>query len=598
VSHDGTGPPDEETDTSGTSSTAHPINPYGPERSPFRPKPKRPPLERLVPVSQEIADYGGSSLRRDLLAGLTVAALALPSAMAYGELAGVTPVAGLYALLLPSVVYTILGSSRQLIIGPEGSVVALVATALLPIAGADPVRYASLAALLAVLVGIVFLCARLIRLGWVADYLSRAVLIGYIHGVAVVLIVSQLPKLLGLSVGAREPIPQLVEIARDIDEASGRTLAVGSLSLLALLLLRVMSRRFPGPLVVVMISIVASFAFSFVDHGIAIVGTIPSGLPSFAIPSFRLGDIVDLLPAAIGIFFVSYSDAILTPRSFAGSHDQHVRADQELFAFGLANIAAGFTQSFSIGASNSRTAVNDQMGGRTQFSGLFAAGWIAIVLLFLTGPMQYLPKATLGAVIVAAGIGLIEPIAWRALARTSRFELMIGIVTTVGVVILGVLQALVIALLLSIVDVVRRSATPHDAVLGWVDRIGRYANVRTHPSAVLTPGVVVYRLDDRLFFANAAYAVGRIREAIDGAPYPVRWFVFDAESLTHVDSTGMEALRGAIEQLARDQITFVFARLKGLVRGQLGGAGIIATVGAEHLFPTVHAAVDAARRSL
>jgi SulP family sulfate permease len=568
---------------------------YREDMSPFRSPARGSILRRISPVSGELRDYRGDTLRRDLLAGLTVAALALPSGIAYAELAGLSPVAGLYALLLPSVVYAFAGSSRQLIVGPEGAISALVATAVLPLAAGDPGRYASAAALLALLVGGVFLLARIIRLGWVADYLSRPVLTGYIHGVAIVLIAAQLGKLFGLDIDAKDPLPRLAEVAREITSSSAATIAVGFACLALLLLLPRLAPRIPGPLLVVAVAIAASAALDPQAHGVAIVGEIPSGLPSLAIPRLRPGDAMDLLPAALGIFLVSFADQILTARSFAGRHGQHVRADQELLAMGLANVAAGMTQSFSIGASGSRTAVNDQTGARTQLSGLFGAAAILLVLLFLTAPIRYLPAATLGAVIVAAAVGLVDPKAWSALRRSGRAELLIAATTTLGVVVVGVLQALVVAVALSIIDVVRRSATPHDAVLGWVERLGRYADVRLHPRAEITPGVVVYRLDDRLFFANASYVRGRIREAIDGAPAPVRWLVFDADALSHVDATGAHALKQLIGSLQRQGITFLVARLKGPMQRVFRNVGLLDLVGEEHVYPTVRAAVQAAR---
>lgn len=552
-------------------------------------------VQRIVPVSESVPGYGVGTLRRDMLAGLTVAALALPSGMAFAELAGLSPVAGLYALLLPTVAYAFLGSSRQLIIGPEGAVAALVATALLPLAAGEPTRYAFLAALLALLVGGVFLLARIVRLGWIADYFSRAVLTGYIHGVAVVLIVGQLGKLFGLNIEAQDPLPQLAEFGQEISGFSGTTLLVGLACLIPLLLLRWLAPRIPGPLIVVVLAIWASAALGLQEQGVSVVGEIPSGLPGVMVPTVDLSDLLVLLPAAVGIFFVSFSDEILTARSFAGKHDQHVRAEQELVAMGAANIAAGLTQSFPVGASGSRTAVNDQMGGRTQFSGLFGAGAVALVLLFLTGPMAYLPKAALGAVIVAAAIGLTDTKAWRVLGRTSRVETAIAAITMAGVIVVGVLEALLIAVALSILDVVRRSATPHDAVLGWVERLGRYADVRLHPTARIAPGVLVYRLDDRLFFANAGYVRGRIREAIAGAPTPVRSLIFDAEALTHIDATGMATLKELIRSLRDDGIGFAFARLKGPTEGTLREARVLELVGPERVFPTVRAAVDALR---
>ena len=286
---------------------------YGRETSPFQPAARRPVLHRVVPVSEQLPSYRGGILRRDLLAGVTVAALALPAAMAYAELAGLSPVAGLYALLLPTVAYTLLGSSRQLIVGPEGSIAALAAIALVPLASDDPGRYASLAALLALLVGVVFLAARLVRLGWVADYFSRAVLIGYIHGVAVVLVVGQLGKLLGLDIDAQDPLPQLAEVARELTGLSGTTLAVGVACLAPLLLLRWRAPKIPGPLVVVVLAIAASAALGLADDGVAVVGEIPPGLPGIELPAPPIADVVALLPAALGIFFVSSHRAPLHP---------------------------------------------------------------------------------------------------------------------------------------------------------------------------------------------------------------------------------------------------------------------------------------------
>jgi sulfate permease, SulP family len=568
---------------------------YGEEASPFQRPARKPVVQRLLPVSEQLPEYGRGTLRRDVLAGVTVAALALPAGMAYAELAGLSPAAGLYALLLPTVAYTLIGSSRQLIVGPEGSIAALVATAIIPLAGDDPARYASLASLLALLVAGIYVLARIVKLGWVADYFSRAVLVGYIHGVAVFLIIGQLEKVLGLDIEATDPIPQLIEVGREVSEFDPTTLVVGSACLAPLLALRWLAPKFPGPLIVVVLAIAASALLDLEAKGVAVAGEIPAGLPAFELPSFEASDAWALLPAALGIFFVGFSDAILTSRSFAGKHGQHVRADQELFALGIANAAAGVTQSFAVGASGSRTAVNDQMGGRTQIAGLVGAGSIALVLLFFTEPMQYLPKATLGAVIVAAAIGLIDPDAWRALARTNRFEVMIAATTAIGVVAVGVIGALGIAVALSIIDVVRRSATPHDAVLGWVERLGRYADVRLHPTARVTPGVLVYRLDDGLFFANANYVRGRIREALEGSPTDVRWFVFDAEALTRLDATGVSALNETIDVLHAEGITFVVARLKGPMRSSFGSVGLTQRIGEDNVFPTVREAVDAFR---
>jgi SulP family sulfate permease len=566
---------------------------YG-KGSPFSSGNRRPLLQRTVPVSRELPTYKGRTLRLDVISGVTVAALAIPSGMAYAELAGLSPVVGLYALLLPALAYAVFGSSRQLVIGPEGSISALVATALLPLAASDPAAYESLAAVLALLVAACFLLARVVRLGWVADYFSRAVLTGYIHGVVIVLVIAQLGKMFGLSIQATEPLGQLVEFFRELPESSGPTVMVSVVCLASLLLFRAFAKRLPGPLIVVAGAIIASAALDLAARGIAVVGEIRPGLPSVGLPSMpSASDLPSLVGAAVGIFFVSFADEILTARSFAGKHGQEVRADQELFAMGMVNLAAGITNAFSVGASGSRTAVNDQMGGKTQVTGVWAAAAVAAVLLFLTAPMQYLPKATLGAVIVAAAIGLVDRKAWRFLSRPSRGDVVIAVVTTVGVVLVGVLQALILAVLLSVVDVVRRSATPHDAVLGWVERLGRYADVSVHPSATIVPGVVVYRLDDRLFFANANYVKGRICEAVDGAPDRVRWVVFDAEAVSQMDATGVAALGETIDDLKAGGTGFVVARLKDPMRRVFDDARLTDRIGKDRFYATVRDAVAA-----
>ncbi len=568
---------------------------YG-ESSPFRPAKPEPLLTRVIPVSAQLPRYRAPSARRDLLAGLAVTALALPAAMAYAEVAGLSPVTGLYALLLPTVAYGLLGSSRQLIVGPEGSISTLVAVAVLPLAVAASPEAAELAAMLALLVAACFAVAWALRLGWIADYFSRPVLIGYIHGVAVVLIIGQLGKLVGLSIDAREPMAQLWEVLSELGGISGSTLAVGAVSLAVLLALRAIAPRLPSALLVVSAAIALSWALDLQAHGVAVVGPIPAGLPSFEFPTPAPSDVVQLLPAAAGIFLVSFADEILTARSFAGKHGQHVRASQELLAMGAANAAAGVTQGFSVGASGSRTAVNDGMGARSQMAGLVAAAAVLVIVLFLTEPVQYLPKAVLGAVIVSAASGLMQPAAWRALAAVDRVEVAIAGVTTGCVIVFGVLEALAVAVGLSVIDAVRRSARPNDAVLGWVERLGRYADVSIHPTATVTPGVVVYRLDDRLFFANARYFAGRVREAVRAAPGPVSCLVFDAEAVTHTDATGLEALVKLTEDLREEQITLVVARLRTRMREQFDDAGATAAIGRDKFHATIRAAVKACGR--
>jgi high affinity sulfate transporter 1 len=559
----------------------------------FRKQKRAPFLHRAVPISEELRRYRPRIAQRDLVAGVTVASLALPAAMAYAELAGLSAVHGLYALLLPAVVYALLGSSRQLVVGPEGSIAAIIAAAILPLAPAGSYAASELVATLALLIAACFLLARLLRLGWIADYFSRPVLIGYLHGIAIALVVGQLGKLLGLDIDATNPLPQLGEVVRELGDVSWTTLAVGASSLAVVIPLRFVAPRFPAPLFVVLAGLAVSAALDLSDHGVAVVGEVPSGLPPIDVPSPPLGDVFALVPAAVGIFAVSFADEILTARAFAGKNGQHVRASQEMLTMGAANAAAGLTQAMPVGASGSRTAVADGLGVRTQAAGLASAGTIAVILLFFTGPIQNLPKAVLGAVIVGAAIGLVHSSAWRALWATDRFEFTIAAVTTAGVVAVGVLESLLFAVGLVVVDSVRRSARPHDAVLGWVERLGRYGDVEIHRSARVVPGVVIYRLDDRLFFANARYVQGRVREAVRGAPTPAEWVIFDAEAVTHVDSTGAEALSELVTSLRGDGVRLVVAKLKRIPKRTFDESGLSETIGADRFYPTIAAAVEA-----
>jgi sulfate permease, SulP family len=561
--------------------------------SPFRPAPKEPLIQRHVPVSKELPHYKPSTARRDLTAALTVAAVAIPSAMAYAEVAGLSPAIGLYALLLPSAAYALLGSSRQLIVGPEGSLAALVAASVLSLAAHGSPKAAELAATLALLTAACYGIAALVRLGWIADYFSRPVLVGYMHGIAAVLIIGQLGKLLGLEIQASNPIPQLVEVGREVGESNWQTVVLSLVSLGVLLPLRYLAPRVPAALIVVAGGIAVSWTLDLSEHGVAVVGHIPRGLPGLTIPTPSLGAAVQLMPAAAGLFLVSFADEILTARSYAGMHQQHVSAGQELLAMGAANAAAGITQGMPVAASGSRTAVNDAMGSRSQLAGLTAAGVVIVVLLFLTGPIAHLPKAILGAAIVSAAIGLISPSAWRALSASDHVELAIATVTTVGVVLTGVLDAIAFAVGLSIVDVVRRSARPHDAVLGWDERLERYADVSVHRNAKITPGVVVYRLDDHLFFANASYVKGRMREAIRGASTETRWLVLDAEGVGHIDSAGLDALAQIDESLELEGIGLAIARMKSPIEQQLQESGVAEKIGGSRFYSTVQAAIHA-----
>jgi high affinity sulfate transporter 1 len=513
--------------------------------------------------------------------------------MAFAELAGVPVSAGLYALLLPVVAYAVFGSSPRVVVGPEGTIALLVATAVTPLAATGSDEYAAFAAMLALLVGGVFFAARLIRLGWIADYFSQAVLVGYITGVAVVLILGQFGKLVGLSSEEDGTIRETVDILSRLDESNEVTVVVAVLSLLFLVVASKISKRIPAALLLVVVGIAASWALDLADEGVAVTGSVPSGLPSLEVPDVSGSDLAALTLAALAIFLVSFSDSILTARSFAARHHEIVDANQELVAFGFAQVASGVTQGFPVGTSGSRTAVNDDMGATSQVSGLTSAAVIAVILLFLTAPIEYLPSAVLGAVIVFSASKLIEPELWRSLARSSTAEVVIAVTTAVFVVAIGVLQAIVVAVLLSIADVIRRAARPADAVLGWSAVRDRYVDVDDDPDAGIAPGVVVYRIQDRLFFANAHFFKRRLWAAVDGAPRPVRHVVLDASFISDIDASAEVALREVLDGLHQRNIELHIARAALELRERFDEVGLTEAIGADHFHGTVTAAVGA-----
>jgi high affinity sulfate transporter 1 len=555
----------------------------------------KPPLtRRFLPFVRTLKGYDGVRLRIDAVAGLTVAALALPASMAYSELAGLPVTAGLYSLILPVIVYAFLGSTRWVVVGPEGTVALLIASGMAPLAIAGTAEYTTLAAALALAVGGVFLVARIVRLGWIADYFSQAVLVGYLTGVAVVMILGQVGKLVGLSSDATNAIVEAVDIASRIGDANAATLIVAVCSLGILFVLAYTRPKAPAALVVVTLGILASWILGLEEKGVDTTGSVPSGLPDFAIPHITGAEWLTLVPVAVSIFLVSFSDSILVARSFAAKRHETVDANQELVAMAGASAAAGLTQGMPGGTSGSRTAVNFDMGATSQVSGLVAAGAVAVILLFLTGPIAYLPSAVLGAVIVAASFKLIDPQQWRALARSSGTELAIAIVTAIAVVNIGVLLAIVVAVVLSIVDVVRRTARPNDAVLAWSQADDRYADVRTHQDGGIVPGVVIYRFSDRLFFANAQFFKRRVWAAVDGAPKPTRHLVLDMEGIPAIDASGAGALREVVEGLTARNVELDTARATDALVGTMERLGLVDLIGAEHMHPTVRSAVDCA----
>ncbi len=551
---------------------------------------------RVIPLLGQIRGYTRARARTDVVAGLTVAALTLPSSMAYAEVAGVPVTTGLYTLILPVLLYAVLSSTPRTVVGPEGTVALVTGVAVAPLAGGDPLRWMALVSTLALMTGIVFLIARAAKIGWMADYLSQAVLVGYIAGVALVLIIGQIGKLTGIPSTGGNALSELHGYVMDLSATNTATLAVGLVSMLVLVLMRRFVPAWPAALLVVVAGIAVAWRWALADDGLALVGEVPRGLPALSAPLLTLSDLQALIVPAIGIFLVSFSDGILISRAMAAKNHDTVDADQELMGFGVANISAGFTSGMPIGASGSRTAVNDDMGVTSQVGGLVNAAAVALILVFLTGPLQYLPTAVLAAIIIVASVGIIEASAWVTLRRSSRSEVAIALVTMLLVLTTGVLTALFIAVVLSLADVVHRAANPHDAVMGFVPSIDRYGNVSSHADALVNPGIVVYRLDDRLFFANCQHVNARVWAAVSAAPQPVRWLVFDVAGVPDTDSAAQAALLELKRGLDDAGVGLVFATMRGTLRDDLEDAEILPLLGEQNVFETVDLAVAECQR--
>ena len=561
-------------------------------RKPFRSAHKPPLSTRYLPLVSSLRGYSWSRLQTDALAGVTVASLALPASMAYADIAGLPVTAGLYSLLLPLVVYALLGSAPWLVVGPESTIALLVAAGLAPLAVAGTAEYTTLAAALALTVGAVYLAAALLRLGWIADYFSQAVLVGYITGVAILIVLGQLGKLVGLSSEHDNAVLEAGDIVAHLGRANAATVVLAGASLLLLVVLRLVQPRFPAALLVVVLGIAAAWSLDLAAHGVAVAGPVPSGLPDFAFPGVSGHLLAQLVGVAGGIFLVGFSDSILTARSFAAQRGERIDGDQELLAFSAANAAAGLTQGMPVGTTGSRTGVNLSMGATSQVSGLVASGFILVVLVLLTEPIQYLPAATLAAVIVTSAVRLIDPNQWRALGRSDRAELVIAVVTAAAVINLGVLVALVVAVGLSLLDVIRRIARPNDAVLGWSPTEVRYADVRSGPDVEVTPGVVVYRFSDRLFFANVHFFKRRVWAAVDAAPKPTRHFVLDMAGVPGLDSSAAAGLRELHNGLLARNVSLEIARATDPLEAAMARLGLVELVGPDHFHGTVTAAVE------
>jgi high affinity sulfate transporter 1 len=543
-----------------------------------------------------LLSYQHEWLRADIVAGVSVAAVALPIAIAYSQLAGVPPVYGLYASLLPLVAYALLGSSRQLIVAPDAAVCTIVAAIVVPLAGQNPARYVSLAAALAMITGVFCIAAGLARLGFLTNFLARPILTGYLNGIAVCIITGQLGAMFGFSLEPSGFFHLLWQFFSKLGETHLPTLIVGGSTLSVLVLLARLAPKVPGPLLAVVLGIAASALFGFAEHGVRLLGEIPAGLPIFTIPAISLSDWQALTAGAVGLALISYNSAMVTARGFASKNRYDIDSNQEFIALGVANIGAGILQGFAVSGADSRTAVNDSIGGKSQVTGLVAAAILALTLVFLTKPLGWLPMAVLSAVLIKAALGLFDLHSLMDLRRVSKSEFRLCIITLLGVITVGVLPGVVVAIGMAIVQLLIRASRPNDAVLGRVPGTSDFRDIMTHRNAVSFPGLVIYRFDSSLVFFNADYFKARIRTLVRRASTPVRYFLLDAETMPLLDTTGAAILDQICGDLAAEGITTAIAAAKKPVRTMLDRTGLTEKIGANRMFSSVASAVEALSR--
>jgi high affinity sulfate transporter 1 len=511
--------------------------------------------------------------------------------MAYAELAGLPAVTGLYTTIACLVGYALFGPSRVLVLGPDSSISPLILAAITPLlAGGGSATAIALAGVLALLVGLTEIGLGLGKLGFVADLLSKEVQVGYMNGLAVTIIVGQLPKLFGFSTHADSFLKEVRVFVENLDETQTTTLIVGLAVLAVLFLLPRATRRVPAVLVAVVGATVVSAVFALADEGVATVGALPQGVPSPTFPWTNANDVGPLLIAAIGITLVSLTDTIATATSFAARRGEEVEPNQEMIGMGAANIAAGLFQGFAISTSGSRTAVAEQSGAKSQITGLVGAGLVAALLLFLNSLLSDLPQTALAAVVIAAALSLMDVGILRRYLRVRKSALAVSLVATAGVILLGVLQGIVVAVLLAILLFFRRNWWPHGAVLGWVDDIEGWHDVSTQPGAKQIPGIVVYRWEAPLFFANAGAFRLQIRKLV--REHRPRWVVLQCEAVTDVDVTAAEMLEQLDRELNAAGTHLAFAEMRSRLQELTLRYGLLETLEPEHFYPTLEAALE------
>jgi high affinity sulfate transporter 1 len=500
---------------------------------------RKPYVEKIAPGLARLLQYKRSDLSHDIFAGLSVAAVALPVGVAYAQLAGFNPAVGLYSSILPLFAYAIFGTSRQLIIGPDAATCALVSAAAATLASGDQNLYQSLSVTLALLAGVLCIGASFLRLGGLADFLSKPILVGFLNGIALSILLGQIGKIFGYSITAVGIVPRLIEFITKLGGTHWTTLSIGLFTFLILLITPRLFRRIPAALLAMIAAAIAVRLLGLEGQGVNTVGEVPAGLPVLKVPHFPLTMVASLLGDAAGLALVTFSSMMLTSRSFASKNRYDVDADREFAALGAANIASALSQGFAVSGADSRTAMSDVSGGRTQMTGLVAAAMIVVVLLFFTGPLRYVPVAALGAILVKAALSLVDIPALRTIYRIDRREFALSIVATLGVVAVGSMQAILVAVVMAILRFVKLVSRPKIEILGEVKGFPGFHAVDRHPGAVTLRDLMLLRFNAPIVFFNAPFFKRGVIAAADAAGPSLKWIVLDMLPITLVDATGL-----------------------------------------------------------
>lgn len=549
---------------------------------------------RWLPGLGMLREYQPAWLRYDIVAGLVLTTMLVPVGIAYAVASGVPGIYGLYATIVPLLFYALFGPSRILVMGPDSSLVAVILAVIIPLSGGDPQRAVALAGMMAIVSGAVCILAGIARLGFITELLSKPIRYGYMNGIALTVLISQLPKLFGFSIESEGPLRNIWAIASAVMEGKVNlaTFTVGGLTLAAILLLKRWP-RLPGILIAVVGATVAVGVLDLATRaGVSVLGSLPQGLPGFAIPWITSADIVPVLIGGCAVALVSFADTSVLSRVYAARTRTYVNPNQEMVGLGIANLAAGFFQGFPISSSSSRTPVAEAAGAKTQMTGVVGALAVALLLLVAPNLLQHLPSSALAAVVIASAIGLIEITDLRRIYRIQRWECWLSIVCTVGVTVFGAIEGIGLAIVIAVIEFLWDGWRPYSAVLGRADGVKGYHDIKRYPDASLIPGLVLFRWDAPLFFANAELFSDRVLDAVAASPTPVRWLVVAAEPVTSVDVTSADMLAELDDTLHAAGIELCIAEMKDPVKDKLKRFGLFARLGETAFFPTIGTAVD------